>query len=531
MGWLTKSHNVFILSLLYISIGTFVVLWHFTPMYHTNDDVWRAMRVHGYGVFNEPSYHILYSNVVWGWLLYQLPADVGGLIGYDVVFMGLYVISLWMITYILLRVTRRFTILLVPPLFAQFWLVEPQFTTLATALTMVFFFAYSTYSRLKEPWVIIVGTILGFLGAMVRIESFVVVCIIAVVFVGRQMILHQRQAMLSIPILLILVVMGIGIDVYVTSRDESYAQIRELRLAYRPVVDYGVNSYFAARPDQLDIFDIHPVQLDMIQQRLWLASGTLLPSEVQAITASISMIDAVQVYWPQAIYNVSQVFENEHVALLGLGLVMAVYGRSWRGIWMSIALLGILFAIGLLGRSVPLHVSQPLVAFVCMVVAMQTWSSLRRKRIFWVLIIGMVAVIWSQFVTQYEDNVRRVGIGADFRASMRDYGMQDVVLWSGDDGFPSIMIYPLFMRDTDFRAIRYINMNITQVEPGSLYQATEFDFDDYFINRGGLLMIAPNNRLSTLEQYCEKLLGGNFRRMMHHRDQSLIVRKVECMVP
>ncbi len=45
----------------------------FEPMYGTNDDVGMAMRVHGFGQYAHASPFVVYSNVIWGWMLFHLP--------------------------------------------------------------------------------------------------------------------------------------------------------------------------------------------------------------------------------------------------------------------------------------------------------------------------------------------------------------------------------------------------------------------------------------------------------------------------
>lgn len=530
MNLLSAPRHALIISLFYVSVCAGIIFWFFTPMYSTNDDIWRSMRIHGYGVFEEPSYHILYSNVVWGWILYQLPSDIGGITGYSIAFMSLYVVSIWLITYVLLRVTAHISVLIVPSLFLIDWLTEPQFTILAAALATGAFLTYWAYERMKEPWVLGFATMLGFLGAMVRIESFMAVFLLALIFLLRRSLFAQRQLMIHMAVLCIVIIGGLAIDSYVTNQDPHYKKVRELRISYRPVVDYGVLRYFVAHPERLSAHNASILQLEMIKNRLWLSSSTLSPQDVQSITDSISVVDSLLFYLPQSLDQLGRFSHYTYVPLLGFAVLLAWFGRSWRGVWLIIWLLAIVFIIFLTGRNIPVRVAYPLVTFVFVMVAASVWSKVRLQRLFGVLLVSMVITGFVQTSVAYEQNTLRESRSERVQHVMREYGMQDIVVWAGDEVFGSVLIYPVFLRDSALREIHYVNMNISQVEFGSVYAASGFDFDSRFVSADGILMVTSKYRLSLLKSYCEERLLGQFSSGMV-RQKGFPVRNVKCMIP
>jgi len=61
-----------------------VFIWTFyTPRWETNDDIAMAMVAHGFGLAAEASANIIFSNVLWGYLVSSLPS-IGGVLGYSI---------------------------------------------------------------------------------------------------------------------------------------------------------------------------------------------------------------------------------------------------------------------------------------------------------------------------------------------------------------------------------------------------------------------------------------------------------------
>lgn len=63
----------------------------FEPRWETNDDVGMSMVAHGYGIAAIGSPNLIFSNVVWGYLVRLIP-QIDGVLGYSVVTIGVLVI-------------------------------------------------------------------------------------------------------------------------------------------------------------------------------------------------------------------------------------------------------------------------------------------------------------------------------------------------------------------------------------------------------------------------------------------------------
>ena len=77
------------------------------PHWETNDDVGMSMVAHGYGIAAFGSPQIMFSNVLWGYVIRSIPS-VGGVLGYSLATMAALFVSAVAIHFFLLRLNAGF---------------------------------------------------------------------------------------------------------------------------------------------------------------------------------------------------------------------------------------------------------------------------------------------------------------------------------------------------------------------------------------------------------------------------------------
>ena len=78
-----KGFNKDIIGALAISIALPLILcFYFAPRWETNDDIGMSMVAHGYGLAATSSPNLVFSNVIWGYLVQSCP-QMNGLLGYS----------------------------------------------------------------------------------------------------------------------------------------------------------------------------------------------------------------------------------------------------------------------------------------------------------------------------------------------------------------------------------------------------------------------------------------------------------------
>jgi hypothetical protein len=133
-----------------LSAVTIIVLFclAFDPTYQSNDDVGMSMIAHGYGLVAYGSPNLVFSNVLWGYVVRAIPT-VNGVLGYSLATMVTLLVFGWATLYFLLRLGVRYflglpvvvLLLLTPTLF-------PQFTINAGLLSVAAILGWQAYARL-----------------------------------------------------------------------------------------------------------------------------------------------------------------------------------------------------------------------------------------------------------------------------------------------------------------------------------------------------------------------------------------------
>lgn len=145
------------------SAWSLMLVWEafrwFEPMYATNDDVGMAMRVHGFGQYAEAGLFVVYANLMWGWILFQLPS-INHVCAYAWMTVFIMLAYTWGLTYFGLRSAMPVWVVL--PLVVAVVaepLLFPQFTVHAVLLTLVMALAIRQYLVRPAPWLVVFGVL------------------------------------------------------------------------------------------------------------------------------------------------------------------------------------------------------------------------------------------------------------------------------------------------------------------------------------------------------------------------------------
>jgi hypothetical protein len=124
--------------LTFFLVATFIVslCLAFVPCWERNDDVAMSMIAHGYGLAAYGSPHLVFSNILWGYLARAIPT-VNGVLGYSLATMGVLLAFGWAALYFLIRLGAGYLIgLLAVSLLIALPTLIPQFTVNAGLMTV-----------------------------------------------------------------------------------------------------------------------------------------------------------------------------------------------------------------------------------------------------------------------------------------------------------------------------------------------------------------------------------------------------------
>ena len=91
-----------LLSFLLVATLIVSLFLAFEPRWETNDDLAMSMIAHGYGLAAYDSPQLVFSNILWGYLVRALPA-INGVLGYSLATIGVLLVYGWAILYFLIR--------------------------------------------------------------------------------------------------------------------------------------------------------------------------------------------------------------------------------------------------------------------------------------------------------------------------------------------------------------------------------------------------------------------------------------------
>src|SRR5262249_44191605 len=137
----------FIISLVFTSTLIVAICSTLDPVWESNDDVLMSMVAHGYGRAVHGSPNLIYSNVIWGYLIRAIP-PVDGILGYSVATIAVLLTAGSGMLYFLLRLGAGYPIsLLILGLVIAPSTLLPQFTVNAGLLTAVAALGWSVHAR------------------------------------------------------------------------------------------------------------------------------------------------------------------------------------------------------------------------------------------------------------------------------------------------------------------------------------------------------------------------------------------------
>jgi hypothetical protein len=237
-----------IVTLVSASLFLFMLCLSFDPQWETNDDVAMSMVAHGYGFAAYGSPNLSFSNVLWGHFVRIIP-PVNGVLGYSLATMVVLLATGWAMLYFLLRLGAGYVAgLLAVALVIGRPIVFPQFTINAGLLTVAAVIGWQVYARFDEVRILVVASLLAFVGFLVRsLEFFLVLCV-ALPFIPWRTIQQRRQAQIAFLLLGLAIASAACIDRWSYGGPEWH-QFTELNPVRALFNDYGAAENLKQHPE------------------------------------------------------------------------------------------------------------------------------------------------------------------------------------------------------------------------------------------------------------------------------------------
>lgn len=528
-----RPHWQLILSMMWAIGLTATAYIVYSPVFQTNDDVTMAMRVHGFGQFASATPYIVYSNILWGVLLYALPS-IAGYLAYAWVTMVLMFCISWGITYFLLRgpVPAGIALLLSTAVLIE-PLLSPQFTVTAGLCAVVCMLAAQRFRTAPSPWLI--GVIV--LSAMAAILVRIVMLPLVVVLVAPYFWLHGRALIRQVALVrAVIVIIVFGVCTLVANavayqQQPEVARFHELYRLYQPLSNNGATNFFRFYPELVERSGYSMNDLSLMAQRFF------VPGMIDAVP----LRNLMNSYTPfnGEFSNFTKVFTSSlnllsyqpYPFFLAIACISIALNRDLNALFGYVLLMLVIVAICLTGRIVHDRVSYSLMSALLLFAVIQVQAANWKKTYAWGSIGALVlALVWSQGTTRIAINQKASKLHSIFVKDLKNIPTQSFVVW-GASALAFQQLYPLkAMRDTAV-PLGIHTLALSAIQPQSVayeQRAAGFDISQALRSPEGVLITYPKLFRNGLNTYCREHYGGPLQEELFWKGKAITLLRIRC---
>lgn len=510
----------------------------FVPRFETNDDVAMSMVAHGYGIAATGSANLVFSSVLWGYLVRAIPS-IGGVVGYSIGTLLELFLAGSAILYFLKRLgvgayAATFVTLLMllrPVLF-------PQFTLGAGLLTIAAVLGFWTYSRCGNVVVLAIASLLAFWGYLVRSQEFFFVIAIAAPLVALSGLRGDKRLQIAAGLLTAFIVGGALFEQsqYGGSEWQRYNDLNGARAAF---TDFGAAGQLQLRPDIRKRYGYSQNDLSLIQHFFFVDPKIENPKTLQAMLSDLGPATYLRNGLAPAYSSLLALFSPE---LIPIGFcALAFLLLRPRSIILASLLIFCAASLvtGLLGRGGILRTDIPAVDMLCVLSLVFLYAPLQtgagngllrtessRNILASVLVtLALIAECWT-IVPSAFDSMKRVRFEQAAAA-----GLPNEVIADWGAGIPLEYIFPLLASDARARRVRLYPLGVFTLAPFSV-AAAEGAAGRGFIPRvtspAGMLVVANPSNLDELGIWCAERFNGSLRSVTLVPGAATNVQRVWC---
>lgn len=334
----------------------------YTPKFWAvNDDIGMAMIAHGYGIADQPSPDLVYSNIVWGWLTFGLGTPFG-IQGYAFAQFALVLLSCAVVALTLYRArvpgfvaAALLLIMFVPTLTGmQFSVTAGYLAVAGLALALD-----STRSRTLWPWCAAAAFIL--MAALIRFNECAFILLIASPFYAAHLLRGaDRQTRLRWAGMLAAVGVlwgGCAVLDRVHYSGAEWSEFKRMNPLRRQFTDYGLAEHFNWNPDELAGTGLSPVDMQMMHYWFFDDADVFSAAKLEALEGKMSLPERIGFNLNRYRKMAAPFQDRVILSLLALFAFAAFAGRR-RQVALGACLLmfGVMAVFWLLGRPGETHV-------------------------------------------------------------------------------------------------------------------------------------------------------------------------------
>jgi hypothetical protein len=517
------------LGLVAISYGVF------NPGFQTNDDVVMAMRVHGFGQFVAPTPYIVYSNILWGLLLYILPS-IAGYLAYAWMTVLILACCSWGITYFIVRSA-------IPLLFAVLLstfvlinpLLHPQFTVTAGLCAVVSVLAVKRYLDCPSRWLLAV-IVLGAIGAiLIRVIMLPLVFVVAVPFIVKSYhSILSRTPLRSV----VIGIVSFGFFSLVANwwayqQSPEMALFHEQYRLYQPLFNNGAGQFFKQHATILSSSGYSPNDIYLMAQRFFVPGSLTDTIQLRRLMEQYSVWGISSTTLRGLLVRNFSIYTTQFFAVI---LSIIIVGMLWQRNAKTLYALGLLalvtVVISVTGRIFFARVifSMLVVILLLMIVHFDAkpWKNIAVTITcsLW-LLVALTLQANSSFQSDSSFSKRSAALIDD----LQKMPTQSIVVW-GALPFSYNHLYPLRAMRADVAPLEMHTLALATIQPQSVayeQRMQGFDFNTVLRSDEGVLISYFPFYRNRIKLYCHEHFGMKLQEDFFWKGKIINIQRIRCI--
>ncbi|MFC5475485.1 hypothetical protein [Paraherbaspirillum soli] len=464
-----------------------------------------SMIAHGYGLASYGTPQLVFSNVLWGYIVRAIPT-INNILGYSLATISVLLVVGWLMLYFLRRLGAGYFVgVLAIVLLLARPVIVPQFTVNAGLLAVVAVIALQAYARFQGRGMLAAVCVLAFCSYLIRSNEFVLVICVALPLLPWHMVRKDRQTQIALVLLVLAIAAAAAVDYWAYSGPEwqAFKDLNQARIAF---TDYGVGEYLIRRPEILAKYGFSRNDVNLLTnwffadpkvanpEALKAMLGELGPLAIQA-NAIASAWAAVKTFWSPMLWPLS-------LAALALAMIRP----SWRVLVAWLLCISAVIALGLMGRPGIMRVYVPLVTLLIVAPFLIGNASPGRNAMASAVLLTACILNFHQFAPE-EKRLR--SLGEVVRHDLSGFPSEPVVMWAGV--FPLELSYPVLMAPHSFRFYALSTFTLAPFSVSRSEGYVERGLIKRLRGESGVPIVASEMAFGLLQNYCAEHYGGQLR--------------------
>lgn len=500
----------------------------FVPYWESNDDVGMAMLAHGFGLAAQDSPHLIFSSLVWGWLVRSIPLWLHTS-GYAWASLAVLFCSGAVIFRTVDRLSHGALVAgLVLVLVMVRPILFPQFTINAGLLCVCAIAAWRCHARSvagseRGAWIdLALGCLFAFLSYLVRSQEFLLVAALGIPLVPWRVLVTRRAGQAALMVLVSAIAVAAFVD-HQGSNSKDWAAFNAHNVARAPFTDFGAGERLKLHPEIFEKYGFSTNDIDLVSYWFFVDTALVEPRRLHRMLDELGPAANPTGGVQRVLSGIRTFLEPSLLPLSATALVLLLLHCSARLCAVWIFCVAAAMAMGWLGRPGVTRVYVPIVTLLVIAPYLSGpfTGSWRRKAGIAALVFGTAANAIQVF-----GESRAAHLAAEkLHQSMAGLPPMVIAVWG--DGFPYQLAFPVI--GPSFAAdFRFYGLGVFTRAPVSTAFALE-NQGEGLVRRlqsvDGLDIVAD---LRWLEIYCKEHLAAKLVRLESRTFSGFTLQRIRC---